>query len=69
MLDDVTSLDQLKWIFDGRKISQAELAENMRKSIEKWDIPENILEKWNLQELEKIKEFKKNLINIFVATE
>lgn len=69
MLDDVTSLDQLKWIFDGRKISQAELAENMRKSIEKWDIPDNILEKWNLQELEKIIEFKKNLINIFVATE
>ena len=50
MLDDVTSLDQIKWIFDGRKVTQRQLTENITNAIKQWKVPETILRKWGYQD-------------------
>ncbi len=50
MLEDVTSLDQIKWIFDGRKVTQRQLTENITNTIKKWEVPETILRKWGYQD-------------------
>ena len=59
MLDDVTSLDQLKWIFDGRKVTQRQLTENITRAIEVWEIPHTITEKLGISE----KELKSNILD------
>ncbi len=50
MLEDVTSLDQIKWIFDGRKVTQRQLTENITNAIKQWKVPETILRKWRYQD-------------------
>ena len=39
-------LSQLKWIFDGRKVTQEGLTEAMKKAIDDWVIPDAVLEHW-----------------------
>lgn len=59
MLDDVTSLDQIKWIFDGRKVTQRQLTENITRAIEVWEIPHTITEKLGISK----KELKSNILD------
>ena len=63
-------LSQLKWIFDGKKVSQGNLSESMRMTIERWNVPDNVLKKWGYEgELELFKKEKlyPNICNIFKA--
>ncbi len=39
-------LFQLKWIFDGKKVTQTQLTEKMKETIEEWDMPDAVLNKW-----------------------
>ena len=39
-------LSQLKWIFDGKKVSQKGLTEAMKKAIDDGVIPDAVLEHW-----------------------
>ena len=63
-------LSQLKWIFDGKKVTQTQLTEKMKKAIKEWNIPDNVLKKWGYEgELDLFKKDKlyPNIDNIFKA--
>ena len=62
---EVSDLSQIKWIFDGKKVTQDELTETMRNTIEEWKVPEEISDKWNLNDIEDVQTFKKQLLDIF----
>jgi len=47
---EVSDLSQIKWIFDGKKVTQQKLTEKMRKTIEDWSIPDDILIKWGYKD-------------------
>ena len=64
--NNVDKLSQLKWIFDGKKVTQTQLTEKMKETIENWDIPKEIKEKWIKKNLTE-NVFKKKLIDIFKA--
>ena len=66
--DKVDDLSRLKWVFDGKKVTQEQLTEVMSKTIEEWNIPSDILTKWGYDgELEMFKNEKliPNIGNIF----
>ena len=64
--DKVNDLSQLKWVFDGKKVTQEQLVETMGKTIEEWNIPKDIKDKWITEDMtEKI--FKNKLKDIFKA--
>ena len=48
--EEVKDLSQLKWIFDGKKVAQEQLTETMRKTIDNWSIPDDILTKWGYKD-------------------
>ena len=62
---DVSDLSQIKWIFDGKKVTQQQLTDAMRKTIEEWKVPKEISDKWNLNDIEDAQTFKKQLLDIF----
>ncbi|MBP5366629.1 MAG: hypothetical protein J6Y82_12055 [Bacteroidales bacterium] len=67
---DVSDLSQIKWIFDGKKVSQQELTETMTKTIKEWKVPEDILRKWGYEgklQLFKDEKLYPNIDNIFKA--
>lgn len=59
-------LSQLKWIFDGKKVTQTQLTEKMKEAIKEWDIPDDILRKWGNLGYSETK-LKKEILNIFKA--
>lgn len=61
---DVNDLSQLKWVFDGKKVSQEQLTTGMNKTIKEWNIPDNIKEKW-LNDKRTEEMFKDELLSIF----
>ena len=62
--DKVDDLSRLKWVFDGKKVTQEQLTEVMSKTIEEWKIPDNIKGKWlNPERTEEM--FKGELLSIF----
>ena len=68
--NNVDELSQLKWIFDGKKVTQTQLTEKMKKAIKEWNIPDNVLKKWGYEgELDLFKKDKlyPNIDNIFKA--
>ena len=66
MLDDVTSLDQIKWIFDGRKVTQRQLTENITNAIRQWNVPDRITNKW-VKEKDMIESWKEEVISVFIV--
>ena len=63
---DVSDLSQIKWIFDGKKVTQQQLTEVMCKIIGEWNVPTKIKDKWikgNMTE----ETFKNKLTDIFRA--
>ena len=56
---DVSDLSQIKWIFDGKKVTQDELTNAVNKAIDK--LPDDIVQKWNL----KNEKARKQLLDIF----
>ncbi len=62
MLDDVTSLDQIKWIFDGRKVTQRQLTENITNAIKQWNVPDRVLRKWDAEN--KKSDFIQRLLDV-----
>ena len=56
---DVSDLSQIKWIFDGKKVTQDELTNAVNKAIDK--LPDGIVQKWNL----KNEKARKQLLDIF----
>lgn len=63
---NVTDLSQLKWVFDGKKVSQGELSIEMKKIIEEWNVPKEITDIW-ITDNYSLSQLKKDLLNIFVA--
>lgn len=66
-IDEVTNLDQLKWIFDGKKFPEGyDFKGKMKEAIEKMDIPNKALEKFKKGSAEALKnDIIKNFDNIF----
>ena len=63
--DDVKDLSQIKWIFDGKKISKKDL-EALKNRIKTMDIPPAASAKFNLNTIDKLKkEIERNFDNIF----
>ena len=56
---DVSDLSQIKWIFDGKKVTQDELTNAVNKAIDK--LHDDIVQKWNL----KNEKARKQLLDIF----
>lgn len=67
LIDEVTNLNQIKWIFDGKKIPEGyDFKEKMKEAIEKMDIPNKALEKFKKRSAEALKnDIIKNFDNIF----
>ena len=59
-------LSQLKWIFDGKKVTQTQLTEKMKKAIKEWDMPDAVLNKWGNLGYSKNK-LKEEILSIFKA--
>ena len=62
---EVSDLSQIKWIFDGKKVTQQQLTDAIKKTIDEWKVPEEISDKWNLNDIEDVQTFKKQLLDIF----
>ena len=62
---DISDLSQIKWIFDGKKVTQQQLTDAIKKTIDEWKVPEEISDKWNLNDIEDVQTFKKQLLDIF----
>ena len=61
---DVSDLSQIKWVFDGKKVSQQQLTDAIKETIDKWKVPEDIKRKWlNPERTEEM--FKDELLSIF----
>jgi len=43
---EVSDLSQIKWIFDGKKVTQQQLTDAIKETIDKWKVPEDVLNKW-----------------------
>jgi hypothetical protein len=67
LIDEVTNLNQLKWIFDGKKFPEGyDFKGKMKKAIEKMDIPNEALEKFGKESVDEVKnDIIKNFDNIF----
>ena len=57
-------LSQLKWIFDGKKVTQEQLVETMGKTFEEWNIPDDIKKKW-INDKRTEEKFKTELLSVF----
>ena len=57
-------LSQLKWIFDGKKVTQTQLTEKMKETIKEWDMPAAVLERWVTNEY-TLDMLKNDLLKIF----
>ena len=44
---DISDLSQIKWIFDGKKVTQQQLTDAIKKTIDEWKVPEDVLNKWD----------------------
>lgn len=64
--NNVDELSQLKWIFDGKKVTQTQLTEKMKEAIKEWDMPDAVLNKWGNLGYSKTK-LKEEILNIFKA--
>ncbi len=62
---EVSDLSQIKWIFDGKKVTQQKLTDAIKETIDKWKVPKEISDKWNLNDIEDVQTFKKQLLDIF----
>ena len=64
---DVERLNQLKWIFDGKKFPEGyDFKGKMEEAIEKMDIPSKALEKFGRKSVDELKsDIIKNFDNIF----
>lgn len=67
LIDEVTNLNQLKWIFDGKKIPEGyDFKEKMKEAIEKMDMPKEALKKFGARTEDELKnDIIKNFDNIF----
>ena len=43
---EVSDLSQIKWIFDGKKVTQQQLTDAIKKTIDEWKVLEDIKKKW-----------------------
>ena len=64
---DVEDLNQLKWVFDGKKFPEGyDFKGKMKKAIEKMDIPKEALKKFGKESVDELKnDIIKNFDNIF----
>lgn len=58
---DVSSLSQIRWIFDGRKVTQEELTTAVKKALDEWVVPKEVLDNWDYTG-ERAKLFKKEVL-------
>lgn len=67
LIDEVTKLNQIKWIFDGKKIPEGyNFKGKMEEAIRKMDIPSKALEKFGRKSVDELKsDIIKNFDNIF----
>ena len=59
---EVSDLSQVKWIFDGKKVTQQQLTNAVKKAIEEWNVPEKVLENWNFGLSEGVKFKNENIL-------
>ena len=64
---DVEDLNQLKWVFDGKKFPEGyDFKGKMKKAIEKMDMPKEALKKFGARTEDELKnDIIKNFDNIF----
>ena len=63
---EVSDLSQIKWILDGKKVTQQQLTDAIKKTIDEWKVPEDIKKKWlNPERTEEM--FKEELLSIFIV--
>ena len=56
---DVSDLSQIKWIFDGKKVTQQQLTDAIKKAID--ELPKEVIDRWNLRNEQN----RKKLLDIF----
>ena len=56
---EVSDLSQIKWIFDGKKVTQDELTNAVNKAID--ELPKEVIDRWNLRNEQN----RKKLLDIF----
>ncbi|MBP5365248.1 MAG: hypothetical protein J6Y82_04930 [Bacteroidales bacterium] len=61
---EVSDLSQIKWIFDGKKVTQEQLTNAIKKAIDDWTVPADVLKNWNYTDSKKFKQDKLNKIVI-----
>ena len=44
---DISDLSQIKWIFDGKKVTQQQLTDAIKKAID--ELPKEVIDRWNLR--------------------
>ena len=56
---EVSDLSQIKWIFDGKKVTQQQLTDAIKKAID--ELPKEVIDRWNLRNEQN----RKKLLDIF----
>ena len=56
---EVSDLSQIKWIFNGKKVTQDELTNAVNKAID--ELPKEVIDRWNLRNEQN----RKKLLDIF----
>jgi len=46
-------------------VTQQKLTDAIKETIDKWKVPKEISDKWNLNDIEDVQTFKKQLLDIF----
>ena len=46
-------------------MAQEQLTDAIKKTIDEWEMPRIISDKWNLKDMEAVQTFKKQLLDIF----
>ena len=56
---EVSDLSQIKWIFDGKKVTQQQLTDAIKKAID--ELPKEVIDRWNLRNEQN----RKKILDIF----
>ena len=63
---EVSDLSQIKWIFDGKKVSQEQLTNAIKKAVDDWNVSKELVKKYRPLD-EDVTIFKTDIISIFNA--
>ena len=62
----VTDLSQIRWIFDGKKVTNEDLSKAMKKVVDEWYVPKEITDIW-IKDNYSLSQFKNDVLKIFTT--